>query len=72
MAPALFLTGRHDESVGHRDSLRLLEQYPRSTHVVLDRGTHGLPIDETERALFEALVRDWVARVGEWTASTNR
>lgn len=66
-APTLILTGRHDESVGYRDSLRLLEQYPRSTHVILDRGTHGLPIDE--HGLFDALVRDWIARVDEWRAN---
>ncbi|KAF9883046.1 hypothetical protein FE257_004300 [Aspergillus nanangensis] len=63
-APALFLCGRQDETVGYRDSLRLLDLYPRSTFVVLDRGTHGLPIDET--GVFEALVRDWLVRVDEW------
>ncbi|KAJ5895362.1 hypothetical protein N7495_007053 [Penicillium taxi] len=63
-APTLIVCGRQDESVGYRDSLRLLELYPRSTYVVLDRGMHGLPIDET--GLFEALVRDWIFRVDEW------
>lgn len=52
------------------DSLRLLELYPRSTYVVLDRGTHGLPIDET--SVFEALVRDWINRVNEWRGRTDR
>lgn len=69
-APTLIICGRHDESVGYRDSLRLLELYPRSTYVVLDRGIHGLPIDEG--GVFEALVRDWVTRVHEWRASMNR
>ena len=63
-APTLVLCGRHDESVGYRDSLRLLEMYPRSTFVVLDRGTHGLPVDE--RGIFEVMVRDWIGRVHEW------
>lgn len=63
-APTLIVCGRQDESVGYRDSLRLLELYPRSTYVVLDRGTHGLPIDET--SVFAALVRDWIIRVEEW------
>lgn len=62
-APTIIICGRQDESVGYRDSLRLLELYPRSTYIVLDRGTHGLPIDET--GVFEALVRDWIARVDE-------
>ncbi|KGO72978.1 Alpha/beta hydrolase fold-1 [Penicillium italicum] len=66
-APTLVVCGRQDGFVGYRDSLRLLELYPRSTYVVLDRGTHGLPIDET--GLFEALVRDWIFRIDEWRAS---
>lgn len=69
-APTLIICGRQDESVGYRDSLRLLELYPRSTYVVLDRGTHGLPIDET--SVFEALVRDWINRVNEWRGRTDR
>ncbi|GAD95794.1 alpha/beta hydrolase [Paecilomyces variotii No. 5] len=65
-APTLIVAGRQDESVGYRDSRRLLEQYSRSTYVVLDRGRHPLPIDDPERKLFEALVRDWLYRVNEW------
>lgn len=68
-APTLIVCGRHDETVGYRDSLRLLELYPRSTYAVLDRGTHGLPIDET--GVFEALVRDWITRVHEWRGRTD-
>ncbi|KAJ6028420.1 alpha/beta fold family hydrolase [Penicillium herquei] len=64
LAPTLVICGRQDDSVGYRDSLRLLELYPRSTYIVLDRATHGLPIDET--GVFEALVRDWIFRVNEW------
>lgn len=62
--PTLIITGRHDESVGYRDSLRLLELYPRATFAVLDRGRHSLPIDE--RPLFNALVVDWITRVAEY------
>ena len=69
LAPTLVICGRHDESVGYRDSLRLLELYPRSTYVVLDRGTHGLPIDQT--SLFDALVRDWIIRVEEWRGGAD-
>ncbi|KAJ5360333.1 hypothetical protein N7517_009524 [Penicillium concentricum] len=68
-APTLVVCGRQDESVGYRDSLRLLELYPRSTYVILDRGTHGLPIDET--SVFEALVRDWIFRIHEWRGRTD-
>ncbi|KAJ6133848.1 hypothetical protein N7523_000170 [Penicillium sp. IBT 18751x] len=68
-APTLIICGRQDETVGYRDSLRLLALYPRSTFIVLDRGTHGLPIDET--SVFEALVLDWITRVNEWRARTD-
>lgn len=69
-APTLIVCGRHDETVGYRDSLRLLELYPRSTYVVLDCGTHGLPIQEA--GVFEALVRDWIVRVDQWRGLTDR
>lgn len=69
-APTLILCGRHDDSVGYRDSIRLLELYPRSTYAVLDRATHGLPIDET--GVFEALVGDWIKRVHEWRDNMTR
>jgi pimeloyl-ACP methyl ester carboxylesterase len=70
LAPTLILCGRQDATVGYRDSLRLLELYPRSTYVVLDRGMHGLPVDENE--VFETLVRDWLTRVDEWRGRTGR
>ncbi|KAK5168405.1 uncharacterized protein LTR77_006975 [Saxophila tyrrhenica] len=63
-APTLILSGRQDEVTGYRDSLRLLEFYPRSTFAVLDRETHALPVDE--RTVFEALVKNWLYRVQEW------
>ncbi|OKL55444.1 hypothetical protein UA08_09261 [Talaromyces atroroseus] len=69
-APTLIVCGRQDETVGYRDSLRLLELYPRSTYAVLDRGRHDLPIDET--GLFEALVRDWLTRIDEWRGRTDK
>lgn len=65
-APTLIICGRQDPVVGHRDSLRLLELCPRSTFAVIDRGSHDLPVDQN--GLFEALVRDWIARVHEWRA----
>lgn len=68
-APTLVVCGRQDEVVGYRDSLRLLELYPRSTYVVLDRGTHGLPIGDD--SIFEALVRDWIARIDEWRSRAD-
>lgn len=66
LAPTLIVCGRQDQTVGYRDSIRLLELYPRSTYVVLDRGTHGLPIDDQEKGIFGAVVRHWVQRVDEW------
>ena len=66
-APTLIVTGRHDPVVGYRDSLPLTEVYPRSTFVVLDRGTHDLPLDQGD--LFGALVRDWLCRANEWRSS---
>lgn len=64
LAPTLIVCGRQDRSVGYRDAFRLLEFYPRSTYIALDRGEHALPVDQV--ALFEAVVRDWLSRVDEW------
>lgn len=61
--PALIITGRHDDVVGYRDSLRLLEVYPRATFVALDRGIHLLPVDEGN--LVQSMVLDWLKRVEE-------
>lgn len=65
--PSLVVTGRHDSSVGFRDAWRLTAQLTRSTHVVLDRAEHGLPIDQ--QPLFAALVHDWLDRLDEADAS---
>lgn len=64
LVPTLIISGRQDDVVGHRDSLRLLELYPRSTFAVLDRSRHDLPVDDN--GVFETLVRDWLMRVKEW------
>ena len=39
-APALFLTGRHDNWCGYREAYRLLDNYPRASFAVLDRAGH--------------------------------
>lgn len=64
-APALFLTGRHDNWCGYRDAYRLLDNYPRASFVVLDRAGHALSIEQ--KALFRALVNEWLDRVEEYT-----
>ena len=69
-APTLIVCGRQDDSMGYRDSHRLLELYPRSTYVVLDRAGHDLPVDDG--GVFEALVRDWIMRVHEWRDRTDK
>ncbi|KAM0702046.1 hypothetical protein Q7P35_010956 [Cladosporium inversicolor] len=61
--PSLIIAGRHDDVVGYRDALRLLEIYPRATFMALDRGIHILPIDEGD--LVQSLVLDWLRRVEE-------
>jgi pimeloyl-ACP methyl ester carboxylesterase len=60
-APALILTGRYDNCCGYRDTFRILDNYPRGTYVVLDCAGHGLPTEQ--RALFQALVGEWLERV---------
>ncbi|RAL03704.1 alpha/beta fold hydrolase [Aspergillus ibericus CBS 121593] len=58
-APTLIVCGRQDGVVGYRDGLRLVERYSRATFVVLDRGTHGVPVDGQERGVFGALLSSY-------------
>lgn len=70
MAPTLIVCGRQDDVVGYRDSLRLLEEYPRAAFVVLDRAGHNLPVDD-RGGVFDALVQDWLLRIDEWRGPHN-
>jgi len=61
--PVLMLTGRQDHAVGYQDAWRLLENYPRATFAVLDRGGHNVHIEQPQ--LFNALMGEWLDRVQE-------
>lgn len=63
--PSLIVTGRQDTVTGFRDAWPLMKCYPRASFIVLDRADHGLPVDEMEVRLFEALVGNWLSRVEE-------
>lgn len=63
-APALFLAGRHDNWCGYREAYELLDNYPRATFAVLDRAGHALAVEQ--KALFRALVSEWLDRVEEY------
>jgi pimeloyl-ACP methyl ester carboxylesterase len=63
--PTLILAGRQDHLAGYADALGLIESFPRATVAVLDRAGHGVPNEQ--RALFAALVGDWLDRVEEAT-----
>ncbi len=76
--PTLIITARQDTVVGYRDPWSLVASYPRATFATLDRADHGLPVDESDVDLFEALVVNWLRRVEELqrmsttTAQPNR
>jgi pimeloyl-ACP methyl ester carboxylesterase len=60
--PSLILTGRQDSSTGFADQYPLLPHYPRATFAVLDVAGHNLQFEQP--VLFEALVTEWLERVG--------
>jgi len=68
-APALFLTGRQDSGTGYREAFDLLPNYPRATYAVLDRAGH--PLGFEQKALFRALVGEWLDRVEEYAAAAH-
>ena len=65
--PSLILSGRQDASVGYRDSLKIIENYPYGTFAILDRAGHGLEVEQ--EAVFNCLVNEWLDRVEEYNRS---
>jgi pimeloyl-ACP methyl ester carboxylesterase len=63
--PTLITCGRQDRDVGYHDQLRLIENYPRASFVILDRAGHFLGAPGEQEGLFKALVSDWLDRVEE-------
>ncbi|EME88692.1 uncharacterized protein MYCFIDRAFT_64098 [Pseudocercospora fijiensis CIRAD86] len=63
--PTLIVTGRQDGVTGYRDAWTLLQSYTRASFALLDRADHGLPVDEYDRQVLQALVLDWLRRVEE-------
>jgi len=61
--PVLILLGRQDSVTGYKDAWDLLENYPRASFVVLDRGGHGLGVEQ--KSLFRILTNEWIDRVEE-------
>jgi pimeloyl-ACP methyl ester carboxylesterase len=59
--PTLIIAGRQDGTVGYRDAWDILESYPRATFAVIDRATHGWPLETPN--LLAALVDDWLTRI---------
>lgn len=61
--PVLILAGRQDATGGHSGPWGLVEHYPRATFAVLDRAGHALIHEQPDLA--QALVTEWLMRVGE-------
>jgi pimeloyl-ACP methyl ester carboxylesterase len=59
--PTLIVAGRQDAVVGYRDTMTILERFPRATFAILDAAGHLLPGERPE--LLTALVNDWLDRV---------
>jgi pimeloyl-ACP methyl ester carboxylesterase len=68
--PTLILTARQDHLCGYRDAWDLLDNYPRATFAVLDRAGHFVNIEQD--VLCQALMREWLDRVEEYTANLDR
>lgn len=66
-APALILAGRQDSVTGYRETMGLLERYPRGTFAVLDSAGHMLHREQP--VVFRTLVNDWGDRVEMYRAN---
>jgi pimeloyl-ACP methyl ester carboxylesterase len=58
--PTLFLTGIYDSIAGFKDGLTLLEKFPHSSYLILDRASHNLSIEVPE--IFEFHIKNWLKR----------
>ena len=58
--PSAIITGRQDDSVGYKDMLRLLDNFPRAGFSILDGAGHNLQIEQPE--LFREHFRNWLKR----------
>jgi len=61
--PTLIVCGRQDASTGFAEQYALLGHYPRASYAILDRAGHNLQFESP--VLFEALLEEWLDRVGE-------
>jgi pimeloyl-ACP methyl ester carboxylesterase len=59
--PSLIVAGRQDSMSGYLEAIDLLPQFPRASLAILDSAGHGLAWERPE--LFDALLRDWLARL---------
>ena len=66
--PTLIVAGRQDSTVGYAAAADLLARYPRATLAVLDGAGHAMPHELPE--LLAELLRDWLARTGQYPAPT--
>jgi pimeloyl-ACP methyl ester carboxylesterase len=64
LRPSLLLAGRQDASVGWKDMLKVVDNYPRGTFAVLDRAGHGLEVEQ--ETVFNCLVNEWLDRTEEY------
>jgi pimeloyl-ACP methyl ester carboxylesterase len=58
LGPTLFLLGKHDSVAGYMDAFNILNHYPNSTYVILDKAGHNLHIEQKE--LFELHMKTWL------------
>ncbi len=61
--PSLVFAGRQDATVGYKDALKIIDNYPRGTFAILDRAGHGLEVEQ--ECVFNCLVSEWLDRVEE-------
>ncbi len=59
----MIVVGRQDNVVGYKDTLTLLDSYPRATFAVLDRAAHNPQIEQIQ--LVHALFSEWLERIIE-------
>ncbi len=58
--PTLILLGQQDGTVGYKDQLKMLDDYPRASFAILDMAGHNLQAEQSQ--VFNFFVKNWLER----------
>lgn len=59
--PVHIILGRYDSFVGYKDALKIMDNYPRASFIILDSAGHNLQFEQP--SIFRGQIKDWLNRL---------